>query len=113
VTTAAAVGEQLGSGAKLLDIQWEGFARTASDELYHAVWRNVTGTRSVEMPFAARVLRYNHQVLADPGQLLAADEERENWLVQLEVPAETLQLLRSQLLSRNDFLAFLEEQERF
>lgn len=38
ITCVAQAGQQLEKGDKLLDIHWEGFQRTASDELYHAVW---------------------------------------------------------------------------
>jgi hypothetical protein len=38
VVCAAQLGEELKKGDKLLDIHWEGYQRTASDELYHAVW---------------------------------------------------------------------------
>lgn len=35
---SAAVGQQLSRGDSLMAIEWEGFMRTSSDELYHAVW---------------------------------------------------------------------------
>jgi len=34
----APVGEMLSKGDTVLQIDWEGYQRTASDELYHAVW---------------------------------------------------------------------------
>lgn len=108
VVCAAQLGEELKKGDKLLDIHWEGYQRTASDELYHAVWDVVSGTRTLTLPFAARVLEYNSEIIKEPGTLLSADSERENWLVKLEVPRASASLLERELLSRSAYLELLD-----
>mmetsp|Transcript_7692 Transcript_7692/g.19548 ORF Transcript_7692/g.19548 Transcript_7692/m.19548 type:complete len:220 (-) Transcript_7692:723-1382(-) len=76
ITCVAQAGQQLEKGDKLLDIHWEGYQRTASDELYHAVWDVVEGKRALKLPFAAQVCSYNAAILRDPGNLLCADTVR-------------------------------------
>ena len=38
IEVMAAAGQEMTKGDKIANIHWEGFMRTASDELYHAVW---------------------------------------------------------------------------
>jgi len=44
-------------GDELIRIQWEGFAQTEADELYHTVWENIEGTESLLAPIAGTILR--------------------------------------------------------
>jgi hypothetical protein len=36
----------------------------------------VSGTRTLTLPFAARVLEYNSEIIKEPGTLLSADSVR-------------------------------------
>ena len=52
--------------------------RTASDELYHAVWKNTTGVRPVSSPLPGHVVAVNRDLA--PGQL-----DETTWLARLRV----------------------------
>ena len=52
--------------------------RTASDELYHAVWANATGVRRVSSPLGGQLLAVNHALA--PSQL-----DETTWLARLRV----------------------------
>ena len=52
--------------------------RTASDELYHAVWANAVGVRRVSSPLAGQLLAVNDAV--QPSQL-----DETTWLARLRV----------------------------
>eukprot|EP00873_Tetraselmis_striata_P041540 jgi/Tetstr1/461804/TSEL_000092.t1 len=108
ITCVAQAGQQLEKGDKLLDIHWEGFQRTASDELYHAVWDVVEGKRALKLPFAAQVCSYNAAILRDPGNLLCANTEQENWLVKLRMPGSSAALLQKELLCRTSYLEMID-----
>jgi len=70
-------------GAPLLNLHWEGFLITAADELYHTKWANATGVEKLTLPFAARILQYNREVLEQPAKMLTSDKE--SWLVRVGV----------------------------
>lgn len=71
-------------------LSWSGFTRTASDELYHAVWANARGVRSVALPVSGTVLARNEQVGAAPRAL-----DEHTWLVKLRVDREELERWRA------------------
>ena len=52
--------------------------RTASDELYHAVWANAVGVRRVSSPVAGQLLAVNEAL--SPSQL-----DETTWLARLRV----------------------------
>ena len=66
-------GARVGAGGNLASLHWEGFRRTASDELYHAVWSNVSSRRPLALPFAASVVGFNGAAVADPYKTVTAD----------------------------------------
>lgn len=44
------IGKPVAKDDPLLRIDWEGYAITSADELYHTVWENVEGTYEVTSP---------------------------------------------------------------
>ena len=65
VENPAEPGASVPAGAPLAKLHWEGFRRTASDELYHAVWANAEGIRALSLPFPSTVTRV-HREAAPP-----------------------------------------------
>jgi hypothetical protein len=59
IETMVDTGAAVGAGEQLMKLHWEGFKRTASDELYHALWANVSDHRGLALPFAASVVGVN------------------------------------------------------
>ena len=57
IAAVAAAGSRLRRDENVCVLSWEGFKRTASDELYHAVWANASGDRRFAAPFAVRSRR--------------------------------------------------------
>ena len=45
------------AGEELVSLQWEGYSRTAADELYHTVWESVEGTEIIRSPVTGRILQ--------------------------------------------------------
>jgi len=43
------------AGEEVLKIEWDGFARTECDELYHSVWDSIEGEHSVTSPIAGTI----------------------------------------------------------
>ncbi|KAG1662679.1 hypothetical protein FOA52_014605 [Chlamydomonas sp. UWO 241] len=78
-------GHVVPPGAALAAVQWSGFSRTASDELYHAVWAHSQGSRTVTLPFAATVEGVNPVLQAQPDELLSTDVA--HWVVRVRVQA--------------------------
>jgi len=54
------------SGAPLLCLDWEGYAVSAADELYHAVWDNAAGSHVVTAPVSG-VLREIRALAPEEG----------------------------------------------
>ena len=75
-----ASGEFARRGDAVLKAHWTGFARSASDELYHATWANAKGVREVVMPFDGVVVRFNAEALKDA---YGAVRGPETWLVEV------------------------------
>jgi len=64
---AAAAAAAAGPSSTLLArLHWEGFKRTASDELYHASWANVSDVRDVAVPFPATLVGLNAAAVGEP-----------------------------------------------
>jgi|TARA_B110000977_G_scaffold11597_3_gene14971 glycine cleavage system H lipoate-binding protein len=74
----------------LLVLRWEGFKRTASDELYHAVWANTEGVRNFRLPFQSEVVKFNKNALADPYKTVGPSEK--GWIAEISVDRHVLEL---------------------
>ena len=95
------------AGENLAHMHWEGFKRTASDELYHAVWANTSGERGISLPFAAKVVEYNPAALEDPYKVIGPSPE--GWLVRVEVTSA--ELTAAPLLDQADYVELCEREE--
>ena len=112
ITRLAETGFRLSRGETVCVLKWEGFKRTASDELYHAVWANATGNRDFTMPFTCEILAFNEKALADPFKVVCGAEV--GWIVECRV---TLSEIRSavnegHLLSEKQYAEVCDAQER-
>ena len=88
VADLAPAGASVAASAPLATLEWEGFRRTASDELYHASWANVSGARPLALPFPSDVVEANDAVVGDPYAKMTAGAE--GWVAAVEVTTEAL-----------------------
>jgi glycine cleavage system H lipoate-binding protein len=112
ITRLAETGKRVSRGETVGVLKWEGFKRTASDELYHAVWANATGNRDFTIPFTCEILAFNEKALADPFKVVCGAEV--GWIVECRV---TLSEIRSavnegHLLSEKQYAEVCDAQER-
>ena len=57
---AVDVGDRVGRGHPLVSLSWEGYSRTAADELYHAVWESTEGVADLQAPIESMtVTKFN------------------------------------------------------
>lgn len=80
--TFPSIGEHVPAGRPVASVAWEGFQRSASDELYHAVWANAQGVKCITLPFSATVVKVNRQLVDQPDSLLGPNEVP--WMVRVE-----------------------------
>ena len=50
------VGTELKRGDDLVNIEWDGHAITAADELYHTVWETISGVKTIQSPVQGTIL---------------------------------------------------------
>ena len=75
IADSSFVGRNIDATQSLgVEIKWEGYTRTAADELYHAVWSNTDAIEQLCLPFPCIVNKYN---------VSAGDEC--GWLVEVEI----------------------------
>ena len=63
IAAVAAAGSRLRRDENVCVLSWEGFKRTASDELYHAVWANASGDRRFAATARGEVAEINASAL--------------------------------------------------
>lgn len=88
--STAPLGGAVSPTSALANISWEGYGWTEGDELYHTVWRNISGTTPLSLPFSARVRGVNPATVRDPDSI---DFDRNEcpdrgWVVEVEAKAE-------------------------
>ena len=78
-------------GKVLVDVAWDGYRITASDELYHTRWENVEGVGSLVAPCRCTVTAFNEKALAamvrQPAKA-ALTVHADLWLAELLITAE-------------------------
>ena len=80
---AVDVGDRVGRGHPLVSLSWEGYSRTAADELYHAVWESTEGVADLQAPIESMtVTKFNdlETLLDKEGPLYDED----TWLCEAE-----------------------------
>lgn len=68
------VGTVVEAGQPLFTLDWEGYYRSASDELYHAIWENTEGSKHAVLACSATIVEVNE-----------TPENGSNWLVAVEL----------------------------
>ena len=78
----AGVGEAAAPGTALLTLSWEGYTRSAADELYHSVWEDIEGTADLIAPIPCTVTKFNdlEALLDQQGPL----HDEDTWLCEAE-----------------------------
>ena len=112
IAGVAAAGSRLRRGENFCVLSWEGFKRTASDELYHTVWANASGDRDFAAPFACEVVDVNASALADAYSVVCGSEK--GWIVEVRVTREALRaaVRDGVLLSEEKYAEVCDAQER-
>lgn len=112
ITRLAETGKRVSRGETVGVLKWEGFKRTASDELYHAVWANATGNRDFTMPFTCEIVAFNEKALADPYRVVCGTEK--GWIAEVRVTRAALQaaVRDGDLLSEEKYAEVCDAQER-
>ena len=102
---------EIPEGVPLCMLHWEGFKRTASDELYHAQWVNATGDRPLTLPFAAAVVAVNQAAISEAYKTIKADES--GWIYKVRARPETMETARKLglVMSEEQYLAMCDRQE--
>ena len=92
------VGDKVEPGNTLITLSWEGYKRTAADELYHAVWDSIEGTTALRSPIHCTLTGLNdlEGLLEAQGPL----NDEDVWLC--EVAFEEHALSNSQSLLDED-----------
>tara|TARA_B100000767_G_scaffold63016_1_gene59042 strand:- start:134 stop:1021 length:888 start_codon:yes stop_codon:yes gene_type:complete len=92
-------------------LTWEGFTRTASDELYHAVWANSSGVRKFSLPFQSEVIGFNQDAVADPYKVVGPSEK--GWIVEVKVSKQVLEhaLKNEQIMPENKYKEMCDAEE--
>ena len=111
VADLAPAGASVAASAPLATLEWEGFRRTASDELYHASWANVSGARPLALPFPSDVVEANDAVVGDPYAKMTAGAE--GWVAAVEVTTEALrEAMRSgAVMGEREYAEMCEREE--
>jgi len=78
---------EVSAGATLCSLRWTGFSRTASDELYHATWANISGTHNLRSPLPGTLLLTNAALQPDKV-------DARSWLAQMSCSRAAWDLLR-------------------
>lgn len=102
-------GAAVGAGGKIMNLHWEGFRRTASDELYHAIWANVSDYRGLSLPFAASVVDVNGRAMADPYKTVTAGEG--GWVVKVTASRAALEAAGGELMNAEQYRVMCEREE--
>lgn len=89
VENPAEPGASVPAGAPLAKLHWEGFRRTASDELYHAVWANAEGIRALSLPFPSTVTRVHREAAEDPYRHVTPGPR--GWVVEVSATQSALE----------------------
>ena len=112
IARLAETGTSVCRGENVCVLRWEGFKRTASDELYHAVWANASGDRDFTAPFTCDVVAFNEKALADPYGVVCGTEK--GWIVEVRVTRGALQAAArdGHLLSEDEYAEVCDAQER-
>ena len=112
ITRLAETGKRVSRGETVGVLKWEGFKRTASDELYHAVWANATGDRDFTAPFDCDVVAFNEKALADPYKVVCGTEK--GWIVEVRVTRAEIRAAVNDghLLSEKQYAEVCDAQER-
>ena len=112
IAAVAAAGSRLRRDENVCVLSWEGFKRTASDELYHAVWANASGDRRFAAPFACEGVEINASALADPYGVVCGTEK--GWIAEVRVTRAALQaaVRDGDLLSEDKYAEVCDAQER-
>ena len=112
---AVSVGDTVNSHENMLLLSWEGFTRTASDELYHAVWANTEGVRKLSLPFQSQVVGFNDDALSDPYMVVGPSEK--GWIAQIKVSRQVLEqaVENGQVMGEEKYqeMCDAEEEEEF
>jgi len=103
---AATEKEKLPPHGRLVELHWEGYKRSSSDELYHARWESAEGTASLQLPFAATVTATNAEALAENGARV--DEQ---WLVQVRCARDVLSAFPT--LSEREYAAVVRARDEW
>ena len=106
------VGSKVEADATMCVLSWEGFKRTASDELYHAVWANATGERDFAAKFPCEIVNHNERALQDPYAVVCSTEK--GWICEVAVSKASLEkaLRDGDLFLEETYLEYLDAQER-
>jgi glycine cleavage system H lipoate-binding protein len=97
------------SSTLLARLRWEGFKRTASDELYHASWANVSDARDVAVPFAATLVGLNAAAVREPYKMISAAES--GWVARVTASRDAMRRAGSDaLMSARAYEEMVEEQ---
>ena len=91
------VGSSVKSQSAVLQFTYEGYKRTASDELYHAVWDTIEGDLELLSPVAGIIRSFNDQELFNPLE--------EDWLVDIELE-KSLQSQSLHLITEEEYTAW-------
>ena len=102
VEPLVALGATAPAGSHVAHVHWDGYRRTASDELYHAVWAHAKDVRRVGLPFAATVLAFNSDE--------AAVTSKHGWIV--KVRAAAADVLRAGLLDEEAYTQHCIDEEK-
>jgi hypothetical protein len=104
VEPVAQSGAMARRGETLVKAHWDGFSRSASDELYHATWANASGVREVKMPFDGRVVRFNVEALKNPYMNVRGPD---TWLVEIAAASDS----SNTLLDEDAYEAMCDQEE--
>lgn len=101
IEAAAKVGQRVPAGGALARVRWEALTRTEADELYHAAWGHAAGVATLRAPFAATVIEFNPEALADAsavvGDAPCPRDANSGWLVRLRPEPHALDAVMSVL----------------
>ena len=102
---------EIPDGVPLCMLHWEGFKRTASDELYHAQWANATGDRPLTLPFAAAVVAVNQSAISDAYKTITGEES--GWIYKVRARPEAMETARKLrlVMSEEEYNAMCDRQE--
>lgn len=82
------VGADVKPGTPLISLFWEGYTRSAADELYHAVWESIEGATELKSPICCTLTRVNDLAVLLEAQGPLNDEDV--WLCEVEFDEHAL-----------------------